>query len=91
MKVGLPPREVFAAQKRFSQKTKYYRSQPARTWFKEFFELNWRTVLDTGHNTTELSADQMIQFAKAVALEAFHGYFNGLIVARPWVWQLGFS
>ena len=36
---------------------------------KDFFELNSPTVLDPGHTITSLSADQMIQFARAVGLE----------------------
>ena len=36
---------------------------------KVFFELNPLTHLDPSHPTTSFSADQMIQFARAVGLE----------------------
>ena len=50
-------------------RTKYYPSQSAKSLLKDFFEHNPPTHLDAAHQTTTLSADQMIQFARAVGLE----------------------
>ena len=50
-------------------RTKYYPSQSAKTLFKDFFEHNPPTHLDATHQATSFSADQMIQFARAVGLE----------------------
>ena len=49
--------------------TSYYPSQSAKCLLKDFFEHNPPTHLDATHQTTSFSADQMIQFAKAVGLE----------------------
>ena len=50
-------------------RTKYYPSQSAKSLLKDFFEHNAPTHLDATHQTTSFSADQMIQFARAVGLE----------------------
>ena len=50
-------------------RTKYYASQSAKSLLKDFFEHNPPTHLDATHQTTSVSADQMIQFARAVGLE----------------------
>ena len=52
-------------------RTKYYPSQSAKSFLKTFFQHNPPTHLDATHQTTSLSADKMIQFARAVALEVF--------------------
>ena len=49
-----------------AEKSRYYPSQPAKSLLKDFFELNPPTLLDP---TTSFSADQMMQFARAVGLE----------------------
>ena len=51
------------------ERTKYYPSQSAKSLLKDCFELNPPTYLDPSHPTTSFSADQMIQFARAVGLE----------------------
>ena len=51
------------------EKGRYYPSQSAKSLLKDFFELNPPTHLDPSHPTTSFSADQMIQFARAVGLE----------------------
>ena len=48
------------------ERTKYYPSQSAKSLLKGYFELNPPTQLDPSHATTSFSADQMIQFARAV-------------------------
>ena len=52
-----------------AEKNRYYPSQSAKSLLKDFFELNPPTHLDPSHPTTSFSADQMIQFARAVGLE----------------------
>ena len=50
---------------------------------KDFFELNLPTHLDPSHPTTSFSADQMIQFARAVGLEvslASYGMLEDLLL-----------
>ena len=49
-------------------RTKYYPSQSAKSFLKNFFEHNQPTQLDATHQTTSFSADHMIQFARAVGL-----------------------
>ena len=51
------------------ERTKYYLSQSANSLLKDFFELNPPTHLDPIHPTTSFSADQLIQFVRAVGLE----------------------
>ena len=45
---------------------------------KDFFELNPPTHLDPSHPTTSFSADQMIQFARAVGLEVYLALYGML-------------
>ena len=59
-------------------RTKFYTSQSAKSLLKDFFELNLPTHLDATHQTTSFSADQMIQFAKAVGLEVSLASFGML-------------
>ena len=49
-----------------AEKSRCYPSQSAKSLLKEFLELNPPTHLDPSHPTTSFSADQMIQFARAV-------------------------
>ena len=68
--VRVPPLdEMFGQQAVAKEKTRYYPSQSAKTLLKECFEMNPPTHLDPSHPTTSFSADQMIQFARAVELE----------------------
>ncbi len=68
--VRVPPvDEVFGQEAVAKERTRYYPSQSAKTLLKECFELNPPTHLDSSHPTTSFSADQMIQFARAVGLE----------------------
>ena len=64
-------------------RVKYYPSQSAKSLLKDFFELNPPTHLDPSHPTTSFSADQMIQFARAVGLEvslASYGMLKDLLL-----------
>ena len=65
----LPPREQVFSREDFPAGSKYYGSHSAKTLLKDFTELNLSTVLDFGHTTTSLSADQRVQFACAVGSE----------------------
>ena len=59
-------------------RTKYVPSQSAKSFLKDFFEHNLPTHLDATHQTTSFSADQMIQFARAVGLEVSLASFGML-------------
>ena len=59
-------------------RTKYYPSQSAKSLLQDFFEQNPPTHLDATHQTTSFSADQMIQFARAVSLEVSIASFGML-------------
>ena len=61
-----------------AERTKYYPSQSAKSLLKDFFELNPPTHMDATHQTTSFSADQMIQFARAVGLEVSLASFGML-------------
>ena len=61
-----------------AERTKYYPSQSAKSFLKHFFELNPPTHLDATHQTTSFSADQVIQFARAVGLEVSLASFGML-------------
>ena len=66
-----------------AEKSRYYSSQSAKSLLKDFFELNPPTHLDPSHPTTSFSADQMIQFARAVGLEvslASYGMLEDLLL-----------
>ena len=80
--VRVPPAESNAEQEKVD-KVKYYPSQSAKSLLKDFFELNPPTHLDPSHPTTSFSADQMIQFARAVGLEvslASYGMLEDLLL-----------
>ena len=73
-------------------RTKYYPSQSAKSLLKDFFEHNPPTHLDATHQTTSFSADQMIQFARAVGLEvslASFGMLEDLLVKANLIGRLG--
>ena len=53
-------------------------SQSAKNLLKDFFEHNPPTHLHAAHQTTSFSADQMIQFARAVGLEVSLASFGML-------------
>ena len=63
-----PSRKKLTAQKKFTQRTKYYPSLSAKTLFNDFFESDPPTVLDPGHTTTSVSPDQVLRIARAVFL-----------------------
>ena len=66
-----------------AEKSRYYPSQSAKSLLKDFFQLNPPTPLDPSHPTTSFSADQMIQFARAVGLEvslASYGILEDLLL-----------
>ena len=68
--VRIPPvEEMLLEEATTKERTKYYPSQSARSLLKEYIKLNPATHLDRSHATTSFSADQMIQFARAVGLE----------------------
>ena len=78
----MPPAESIAEQEKVD-KVKYYPSQSAKSLLRDFFELNPPTHLDPIHPTTSFSADQMIQFARAVGLEvslASYGMLEDLLL-----------
>ena len=56
----------------------YYPSQSAKSLLKDFFEQNPPIHLDATHQTTSFSADQMIEFARAVGLEVSLASFGML-------------
>ena len=64
-----PVDEMFGQEAAPKERTRYYPSQSAKSLLKECFEMNPPTHLDPSHLTTSFSADQMIQFARAVGLE----------------------
>ena len=68
--VRVPPLdEMFGQEAVVKERIKYYPSQSAKSLLKECFKKNPPTYLDPSHPTTNSSADQMIQFARAVGLE----------------------
>ena len=50
-------------------RTKNHPNQSAKSLLKYFLKHNPRTHLDATHQTTSFSADQMIEFGRAVGLE----------------------
>ena len=73
-------------------RTKYYPSQSAKSLLKDSFEFNPPTHLDATHQTTSFSADQMIQFARAVGLEvslASFGMLEDLLLKANLIWRRG--
>ena len=68
--VPVPPVDEMLRQEAVpKERTRYYPSQSAKRLLKDCFEMNPPTHLDPSHATTSFSADQMIQFARAVGLE----------------------
>ena len=65
----LPGDEMFGQEAAPKERTRYYPNQSAKSLLKDCFEMNPPTHLDPSHPTTSSSADQMIQFARAVGLE----------------------
>ena len=82
--VRVPQVESIAEGERVgAEKSRYYPSQSAKSLLKDFFELNPPTHLDPSHPTTSFSADQKIQFARAVGLEvslASYGMLEDLLL-----------
>ena len=82
--VRVPQVETIVEEERVgAEKCRYYPSQSAKSLLKDFFELNPPTHLDPSHPTTSFSADQVIQFARAVGLEvslASYGMLENLIL-----------
>ena len=65
------------------ERSRYYPIQSAKSLLKDFFELNPPTHLNPSHPTTSFSADQMIQFARAVGLKvslASYGMLEDLLL-----------
>ena len=68
--VRIPPVDDMLGQEvAAKERTRCYPSQSAKSLLKEYFEMNPPTHLDPRHPTTSFSADQIIQFARAVGLE----------------------
>ena len=61
-------KEELSVKGRLAQRSKCYPSQSAKALLKGF-EINPCTVFDAGHTTVSLSANEMLQFARAIALE----------------------
>ena len=82
--VRVPEVESIVEEERVgAEKSRYYTSQSAKCLLKDFFEMNPPTHLDPSHPTTSFSADQMIQFARAVGLEvslASYGMLEDLLL-----------
>ena len=65
--VRVPPvKEMFLKESSTKERTKYHLSQSGKSLLKAYFDLNPPTHLDPSHGTISFSADQMIQFARAV-------------------------
>ena len=82
--VRVPQVESIVEEERVGgERSRYYPSQSTKSPLKDFFELNPPTHLDPSHPTTKFSADQMIQFARAVGLEvslASYGMLEDLLL-----------
>ena len=82
--VRIPPvEEMFLQESSTKERTKYYPSQSAKSLLKEYFDLNLPTYLDPSHATTSFSADQVIQFGRAIGLEvslASHSMLEDLLL-----------
>ena len=82
--VRVPHVESIVGEERVgAEKNRHYPSQSAKSLLKDFLELNLPTHLDPSHPTTSFSADQMIQFARAVGLEvslASYGMLEDLLL-----------
>ena len=82
--VRVPQIESIVEQGRVGgEKSRYHPSQSAKSLLKDFFELNPPTHLDPSHPTSSFSADQTIQFARAMGLEvslASYGMLEDLLL-----------
>ena len=68
--VRVPPvDEMFGQEGAPRERTRFYPSQSAKSLLKDCFEMNPPTHLDPSLAITSFSADQMIQFARAVGSE----------------------
>ena len=79
----VPAREKKVAHGNPPTRSKCYPSQSAKTLLKDFVELKLPTILDPGHNTTSLSADQTFEIARAVGFDVTlnsYGLLEGLLV-----------
>ena len=77
--VRIPPvEEMFLQEATTKKKTEYYPNHAEKSLLKKYFELNPPTHLDPSHATTSFSADQMIQFARAVRLEVSFASYSML-------------
>ena len=65
-------------------RSKYYPSNSARTLLKECFAVNPPVRLDPHQQLTGMSADQEIQFARAIGLEISHFWNVGGRVVEKW-------
>ena len=68
--VRVPPAdEMFGQEAAPKVRTSFYPSQSAKSLLKDCFEINPPTHLNPSHPTTSFTADQLIQFARAVGSE----------------------
>ena len=72
----LPLDVLFGHEAMPKQRTKFYLSLSAESLLKDCFEQNSPTHLDPSYPTTSFSANQMIQFARAVRLEVSLASFS---------------
>ena len=81
--VRIPPvEEMFLQGATTEEGTKYYPSQSAKSLLKGYFEMKPSIHLHPSHPTTSFSADQMIQFARAVGLASYSMLEDLLLKAR---------
>ena len=77
--VRVPPvDEKFGQEASLQERTRYYPSQSSKSLLKDCFEMNPPTHLDPSIPTTSFSADQMIQFARAVVWEVWLASYSML-------------
>ena len=77
--VRVPPVDkMFGEKAAPKEKTRYYPNHSAKSLLMECFEMNPPTHLDPSHPTTSFSADQMIQFARAVGLKVSQASYSML-------------
>ena len=84
--IKMPPREKLTGQEGLPETSKFHQSQSAKTLSKKFREMNPPIILDHGPTSTSLSANLMIQFARAVGLKvtlASYGLLEDLLL-RSW-------
>ena len=84
--VRIPPMEEMFRQVAIpKERPKYYPSHSAKSFLKDFSELNPPTLLGPSHPTTSFRADQMIPFARAVDLKvslASYSMLEDLLLKR---------